>query len=383
MKAAMTERIDLSNPFIEHMDLCLTCRACETACPSGVSFGELMEKTRVVLIPHKYKTKISKWMVSFLLEKVIPSHRALSLLFSILWIYEKIGLQWLMRSTPLRFFLPGRIRFLEESLPHIPFRPFSNGKTQIYNAVGEKKGRIALFTGCFMNHLFPNVHQSTVRLLTWNGYDVIVPNQQTCCGALHLHLGDYKTAFELAQINISTFSKISYDTLVVNSAGCSAHLKHYDRFDSTLNISDFTKNIKDIAEFFDNTNLRIPPAALDLKVVYDEPCHLIHAQGITGEPKRLIDFIPGVTLLPLEEQDRCCGSAGSYMITQTDMSKKILNRKISKIEATDADVVVTANPGCQIQLEYGIRQRKSDTPVLHIAELLDLAYRNDVDYSKL
>ena len=373
MEAAMKKRIEISNPFFDHINLCLTCRACETACPSGVKFGQLMEKTRSILMPFQFKTKISSWLLIFILEKIVPSHRKLTMLRTLLWMYRTTGLQWLIRHTPIQHLLPEKIRQLEESLPLIPFRSFKKKNTQIFEAVGEKKGRVALFTGCVMDHLFSDVHRSTVRLLTWNGYEVVVPGKQTCCGALHAHLGENKTASRLAEINVSVFNKIPLDAIIVNAAGCSAHLKNY-------HVPEFTKKIKDLTEFLASIELRTPQTGTELNVVYDEPCHLVHGQGISREPKKVIRNIPGITLLHLDEQDFCCGSAGSYMVSQTTMSKNILNRKMDKIELTNAEMVITANPGCQIQLEWGIRQRKSKLRVLHIADLLDRAYKHDKGY---
>jgi len=380
MQAAMNKRIDLSIPFLEHMNLCLTCRACETACPSGVEFGHLMEKTRVVVLSLQSHTRISRWISSFFLQKVIPSHHSLSFLFKLLWIYERMGFQWLMRHTPINLLFPEKFRLLEGSLPRIPLRSFGRGKRHTFDAMNEKRGKVALFTGCIMDHLFPGVHRSTVRLLSWHGYEVVVPKEQGCCGALHSHIGDNKTARKLAESNLSVFQNMDLDAIIVNAAGCSAHLKNYHRYDTHSNSTEFTKKVKDLTEFLVEIGLRKPQNRLDLKVVYDEPCHLIHGQGITKEPKKLIKAIPGVTILPLEESDKCCGSAGIYSLSQIAMSLNILKRKMDFIEASCADAVVTANPGCQIQLEWGVRQRKSNVQVLHIADLLDRSYWKDKGY---
>ncbi|MEE9166933.1 MAG: (Fe-S)-binding protein [Candidatus Neomarinimicrobiota bacterium] len=380
MEAAMNDRIPMTAPFFEHINFCLSCLACETACPSGVEFGHLMEKTRATVMHYEPRSRVSRWMTSFLLTQVVPSNYALSVLTKLLAIYQRTGAQWLVRQTPLHRLLSRRLQILESSTPAAPLRSFSGGKRRVFHSRGEKRGEVALFTGCVMNHLFPDVHLSTIRLLTWHGYDVVVPGGQTCCGALHVHAGDSETAHRLAGTNLSVFSGATVDTIIVNAAGCGAHLKNYTRFPGHNNAASFAGKIKDLSEFLAGVDLVLPGNSMDMSVVYDEACHLVHGQGISEEPRKLLETLPGVTVLPLKEADRCCGSAGSYTLTQTDASLELLERKMDFIEAASPDAVVTANPGCQIQLEWGIRRRHLKTSVLHFASLLDRAYWNDSGY---
>lgn len=380
METAMHGRIDLSLPFFEHMNLCLECLACETACPSGVEFGHLMEKTRATVAQWQPKGRISRWMSTLLLKKVIPSSGVLSTLTGLIWIYERSGIQWLVRRTPFRFLLPKRIRILEMSIPPVPLKSFNSGREQIFHTKKEKRGKVALFTGCIMDQLFPDVHLSTVRLLLWHGYDVVVPNDQTCCGALQIHVGENETAARLAEANVSVFNDRDCDAVIVNAAGCGAHMKRYDRICPSGGSSRFAARVKDITEFLAGIDLEQPASPLNLRVVYDEPCHLLHAQGISTEPRMLIQTVPGISLIPLKESDRCCGSAGSYAVSQMDMSLEVLKRKIDFIVSADPDAVITANPGCQIQLQWGFRQRNIDLEVIHVASLLDRAYRNEPGY---
>lgn len=378
MEAAMEQRTDVTDTFLEHMDLCLVCRACESACPSGVQFGRLMETTRAAIFNDERKTS---FLTGFFLRTILPSHRLLSLLFRLARIYQRWGLQWLTTHIPIRLLLPKKLYQLQASLPPIPPRRFSNRSSRTFPAVVPRHGTVMLFTGCVMDHLYPDVHAATVRVLRWHGYDVVIPTEQTCCGALHAHAGDDMSVRNLAQENCAVFSTQSVDTIVVNAAGCGAQIKEYPRIlsdDESIPIP-----VEDITEFLFNRGLRTAEANPAMKIVYDEPCHLIHAQGVSKEPKALLRSIPGVELLALKEADKCCGGAGSYVITQTNMSQELLKRKMRLIEASGADCVITANPGCQIQLDWGVKQYELNTKVLHIVELLDRAYQKDPEYGGL
>jgi glycolate oxidase iron-sulfur subunit len=232
-----------------------------------------------------------------------------------------------------------------------------------------------------MDNLFSHVHEATVRILTWNGYEVVVPGKQTCCGALHAHSGDIATADILAQDQFQLLGETEPDAIIVNAAGCGARLKDYGRFAAgdgqTLTSAP---KVRDLTEFLAANELRPPEGKLEMRVVYDEPCHLLHAQGISAEPRQLISKIPGVTLIPLTESDQCCGSAGSYSLTESETSLAILERKMEHISAAGADAVITANPGCQIQLAWGVKRYGLEVEVLHFSELLDRAYGLQTTY---
>lgn len=381
MNAALGGRIGLTDSLIKHTDLCLICRACESACPSGVRFGQLIEKTRDLVSPHRKQTRINKWISNTILRRVILSHRTLSVLAGIIWLYQRAGIQWLTINTLIKYLFPKKIRALQNTLPQIPLKRFGKNKTQIFPATGEKQGRVSLFTGCVMDHLFPDIHVSTIRILNWNGFEVVIPKEQTCCGAIHSHSGDLEMTKQLALKNISAFNDNTFDAIIVNAAGCSAQLKDYHHiFPNDPEVERFIKKVRDVTEFLSEIDFRIPESPLNQKVVYDEPCHLIHAQGITKEPKKLIDNLPGITLLPLMESDHCCGNAGIYTVTQTEMSIEILDRKVNFIKQSGADLIITANPGCQIQLDWGIRRQNLSMNVLHIVELIDSMYQNEPNY---
>lgn len=366
MESALDGTAPMDGAFDEHIELCLVCRACETACPSGVQFGHLMEITRGAMAEARPTSLLQR----FLLRKVLISHRWLSSLFSLIRIVQFLRLDKLAVIPPFSFLLPRNLRTLQTSLPRVPARRFSRSEGTHYGAVGEKQGAVTLFTGCVMDHLFPHVHAATVRLLRWRGYDVTVPAEQSCCGALHAHSGDSDMTEQLADSNRNWMTDDESSYFIINSAGCGTHLKSYSNYD-TERIAD---RVVDLSEFLATVEMEPVSNGRALKVSYDEPCHLLHGQGISTEPKSLLSQVPGLELKSLRGADRCCGSAGSYSITETEMSLDLLERKMDAVEASGAEILVTANPGCQIQLEWGVRRRGLAVEVLHIAQLLDRAY---------
>ena len=372
MASALNGNAPVDEAFSEHMNLCLVCRACETACPSGVQFGHLMEITRSALA----ETKPPSFLEKYLLRKVLTSHGWLSTLFTLTRLYQKTGLQKLFSTRPFDFVIPSKLRTLQASLPPVPPQRFSTGDNTLYSAIGEKKGTVSLFTGCVMDHLFPHVHAATVRLLTWYGFDVNIPARQACCGALHAHSGDTQTTSDLARANIDLFDNIDSEYIVNNSAGCGAHLKSYSKYRE----AELSSKIVDLSEFLARLEMKQMSNGRVLKVTYDEPCHLLHGQGVSAEPKSLLSQIPGVELVPLRGADHCCGSAGSYSLTETEMSLELLERKMDAVMESGANILVTANPGCQIQLAWGVRRRGIEMEVLHLAQLLDRVYSSEPGY---
>ncbi len=372
MGAAVEGRTNLDSAFEEHMKLCLVCRACETACPSGVQFGHLMETTRMALAESRTKGRFEQ----FLLGTVLPSHRWLSFVFTATRIIQILRLDKLSTILPFSLLVPEKLRKLQPSLPPVPLRRFGKSHDVHYPAVGQKRGTVTLFTGCVMDHLFPHVHAATARVLTWNGYDVTIPSDQTCCGALHAHAGEKSMTSFLADENISILDNYNSDYIVVNSAGCGAHLKSYLTYvDSGISVK-----IVDLSELLASIELKPPTVGPAGPVAYDEPCHLLHGQGISAEPKAILERIPGIDLVPLKDGDRCCGSAGSYSVTETEMSLNLLEAKMDDIDSSGAAIVVTANPGCQMQLNWGVKRRGLDVEVLHLAELLDRCFSPDPEY---
>ncbi|MEE2877101.1 MAG: (Fe-S)-binding protein [Candidatus Neomarinimicrobiota bacterium] len=372
MQSVLEGRANQDSAFEKHMKLCLVCRACETACPSGVQFGHLMEVTRGALAETKQTGRLHR----FLLGTVLPSHRWLSFLFRFTRFLQKLRLDKLSMLPPFSLLIPERLRKLQPSLMPVPPRRFGEAQDTYYSAMGKKRGTVLLFTGCVMDHLFPHVHAATVRLLIWNGYDVIIPANQTCCGALHAHAGESTMTANLADQNIAVLNKTESDYIVINSAGCGSHLKFYfNYFDS--GVSTQVVDLSELLASIEIKSLEAVPAGV---VAYDEPCHLLHGQGISAEPKGILKKIPGIDFVSLKDGDRCCGSAGSYSITETEMSLKLLDAKMDDIETIGAAIVVTANPGCQMQLNWGVKRRNLNVEVLHLAELLDRSYSANPQY---
>ena len=384
MKAVADGRIGMeSDVFQEQMSACLNCRACEAVCPSGVQYGQILESSRSqihnakldgTLPAYPVTTTAIRSLVFGQLFRRMSVFRAFSRL---LWLYQKSGLQWLARrSGVIRLF---GLTDQEAILPPIS-NTFTVPRDQVYPAIGVEKSRVALLSGCIMSTAFSHVHTATIRVLQRNGVTVVVPRNQGCCGALHAHGGELDSARSLAQQNIAAFGS-SYDAIIVNAAGCGSTLKEYGHLlhDDTVwaeRAVAFSAKVRDISEYIAGLDVNTADLKpLPMTVTYQEPCHLAHAQRITAQPRALLKKIPGVTLIEMAESSLCCGSAGIYNVTQPELAGQLGNRKIANTMRTNAQVVVTANPGCHMQLAGGLSANGSPMRVLHIAEVLDMSYR--------
>jgi glycolate oxidase iron-sulfur subunit len=376
-------KLEPTPAVVEHLDRCLDCRACETACPSAVKYGEILEKTRTLLEPLRPPSR-TRALVRWLGFRVLlPSRGARAVFFKLVWAAQALGLlavgAWLAR----RGLLPRRLAALAASPPSVPFRSFrERQRTTSFPAKAPRRARVALFTGCVADHLFAEVNEATVRVLTENGCDVEILPGEGCCGALHIHNGARDQALELARANIRAFARASstnaFDAIVSNAAGCSAELRHYgallpDEPDAVA----FGARVRDVAELLCELGLRPPPPPTDaasLRVAYDEPCHLLHAQKLSDPPKQLLQACGGLSLVHLDEADACCGGAGVYWLTEPDLSAKVTARKLEAIQRSGADVVVTGNPGCLLQIRNATRAAGLPVRVAHPVELLAEAY---------
>jgi glycolate oxidase iron-sulfur subunit len=285
---------------------------------------------------------------------------------------KRLGARTVLRATRL-----GR---LAELLDLVPDRaPTSQPLPARYAANGAKRGTIALFTGCVMRSAFADTNAATARVLARNGIEVLVPEAQTCCGALHAHAGERGDARALAKRNIDALEGLAVDAFVVNAAGCGANLKEYgwllkDDPAWARRGEAFSLRVKDASEYLAGMGLTAAPGELRAKVAYDDPCHLLHGQRIAAQPRALLAAIPGLTLVPLAEADWCCGSAGTYNVTQPELARRLGHRKAEHIRSSGAEMVVTANPGCQMQIEAALRREGARIPVVHLMDLLDRAY---------
>jgi len=378
IKAVTEGRVQpASASFEKHMYLCLECRACESACPSGVQFGLMMNRARAVIREHKKPAPWESFLRRLVFVDLLPHRGRLRILFRILRLYQKSGLQHLVRRSGVFRILPKRLGAMESLLPKV-------GKPAVYslpqNADGSERQNVALFEGCVMPDLFGAANQATVNVLEKNEVRVCSPAGQTCCGALHLHDGEIELARNLARININAFEGNGDNPIVVNAAGCGAMLKEYGHLlhedpEYAERARAFSSRVKDIAEFLDGMDLNKNLAPLPLKITYDDPCHLRHGQGIKDAPRNLLRSIPGIELAELPDADRCCGSAGIYSITHPEMSARVLDDKIGNIVKTGAAVVASGNPGCLLQIGQGLRARNVEIQTVHPIELLDRAYR--------
>src|SRR5262245_9724493 len=386
MKAVAEGRIGMeSEVFQEQMSACLNCRACEAVCPSGVQYGQILEASRTQLEqaraegrlpPHPGLVKLMRFGAFGLMFRRLALLRLFSRLMG---LYQRTGAQALVRRVGILKLLG--LEETEALLPPISER-FVVPQGQIYPAEGQARHHVALLAGCIMSTAFAEVHEATIRVLQKNGCEVVLPPDQGCCGALHVHGGDMEGGRELARRNIAAFEGMGLDAIIVNAAGCGSTLKEYghllhDDPDWAARASAFAAKIKDVTEFLASIDLNTRDLKpLNISVTYQEPCHLAHAQRIAAQPRRLLKAIPGLTLKEMHESSLCCGSAGIYNVTQPEMAARLGNRKLDNAQATGADVLVTANPGCHLQLAGGLRRRGSPMRVRHIVEVLDEAYRS-------
>ncbi|MGE3850398.1 MAG: (Fe-S)-binding protein [Planctomycetota bacterium] len=385
VRALSDGRITPTADVQRHLDGCLDCRACVTACPSGVDYGTIIEDARGLMEPSRAPTR--RWWVRALrrvaFRWLLPHRRRLALVAGALRLWQRSGLESAVRALGLVTLAPRRLQQMERIAPRIDGRAYSLDAPPRLPASPPRRGRVALFSGCIMDHTMAGVHHATARLLARNGYDVVRVDAQTCCGALHVHNGDAPTARMLAARNVDAFARARVDAVVVNSSGCGAQLAEYPHLLAGTPREAFARELtarcEDLTSFLVRTGLRpLPPpvpGARSLVVAWDAPCHLLHAQRVEQPPLELLRAVPGIRVVPLPESEWCCGSAGIYNITQPEMSQRVLARKLDQVLAVAPalDVLVTANPGCELQLRAGLVQRGSRIRVMHIAALLDLA----------
>ena len=377
MRAVTDERIELTPQVRRHLELCLDCRACETACPSGVQYGKLIEPFRVAMeSTGEASGKTDDWFHRWILFGLFSNRDRLRQAIGLARWGQLTRLDRLMLATGLVNFLPPRLKQLVTMLPPLA-KPEPPLPSQL-RAKGERRARVALFRGCVGDVLFEPTQWATARVLQENGCDVVVPEGQACCGAIHFHAGVDQPARELADQNLNAFKLDDVDAIIVNVAGCGSMLKDYghhwndDRQDDRVR---FAEKIKDVNEFLDELGLVAPTGELPYRATYHDACHLAHAQRVVDPPRRLLRQIPGLKLVELAESELCCGAAGTYNLTQPEMAGRLAQRKLENIRRTQAELVVTANAGCLLQIAREARQQGQPLKVVHPIDLLDLSYR--------
>jgi glycolate oxidase iron-sulfur subunit len=376
IKSLAEGRMALTDSVVDHLSLCLDCRACETVCPAGVPYGQLIEAAKAEIErarPGHPARRLFRWLNFGLL---LGNPRMMRLAAAGLRFYQASGLQTLVRRSGLVRLLPGTLPAWEALLPPMPSAADRAPLPPVIAAEGERRATAALLTGCVQSVVFGAHNRATARILARNGCQVVVPPAQGCCGALNAHGGDHARALEMARQTIATFEATQVDAVIVNTSGCGAHMKNY----GTLLAGDpqwaaratrFAATVQDITEFLAKAPLRGPLRPVAMTVTYHDPCHVVHGQKIKKEPRQLLAQVPGLTVVDLPESDWCCGSAGIYNLTQPEMASRLLARKVEHVMSTGAQAVVTANPGCILQIQQGLRERGRDVAVMHIVEILD------------
>jgi glycolate dehydrogenase iron-sulfur subunit len=379
VKSLAEGRMSLSDSTVRHLSLCLDCRACETVCPAGVPYGRLIEAAKAEIErqrPGGPVRRIFRWLNFGLL---LGHPRLLALAASGARLYQASGLQRLARRSGLIRRLPGTLSAWDALLPTIPSKAERAAPPRLTPAEDPRRARVALLTGCVQSVVFGAHNRATVRVLAKNGCDVVVPDGQGCCGALNAHGGDHARALAMARSTIDTFEAAGVEAVIVNTSGCGAHMKAYGHLLAddpayAARAKRFAASVQDLAEFLAREPLRGPLSPVPLTCTYHDPCHVVHGQKIKNEPRQLLAQIPGLRLVELAESDWCCGSAGIYNLTQPEMATRLLHRKVGHVLATQAEAVVTANPGCILQIQAGLSAHDAKVNVLHLVEILDRAY---------
>ena len=380
MNKVGTAQAPLNQHFREHIDNCLGCMSCMTACPSGVQYNKLIEDTRGQ-VERNIPRSAGDSLFRKLLFATFPHIFRLRILAIPLLIYQRSGLQSLVRRLGVLRLLPKRLAAMEALLPPIPLNPFRRLPAQI-NATAPTRRRIGLLAGCIQQVFFQHVNEATIRVLAAEGFEVVVPPSLECCGALMLHSGVEKEAAEFAKKMIARFEAANVDTVVINAAGCGSTMKEYGhllRSDPAwaARAAAFSAKCKDITEVLTELPARATRHPLPMRIAYHDACHLRHAQGIYQQPRTLLAGIPGLEVAEVEEAQLCCGSAGVYNLLHPDPANELGDRKVKHLLETRADAVVSANPGCLLQLANGLRRRGQEAiPAFHIVQLLDASMRN-------
>jgi glycolate oxidase iron-sulfur subunit len=384
IRAVSEGTLPVTDEVVDHLQLCLVCRACETACPSNVQFGQVMEAARHELLAHhsSRKRKIASWLA---FRYLFPAPHRLKAVGQLLRLYQRSPLPALLAWARGRNLVPAPLRRLvtmEQLAPPLSER-FFEPPTERIPASTARRFTVGMISGCIMPLAFAPTNEATVRVLTANGCDVILPRAQRCCGALAAHSGDGDASNDLARANIDAFEAFGLDRLdsiIINAAGCGAQLKNYghmlqDDPRYAERAARFAAKVEDISEFLVRAGLTAPLGEVRRTVTYQDACHLVHGQKVRTQPRELLLSIPGLDLVEMQDPDRCCGSAGIYNIVQPGMSQQVLDAKMENVLATGTDCVVAGNPGCLLQLNLGLKQHGRAPEAVHLVDLLDESIR--------
>jgi glycolate oxidase iron-sulfur subunit len=375
MRAVADGRLAIGPGVREHLELCLDCRACESACPSGVQYGRMIEPFKIALKATATGRDKGSLLERLILHHVFPYSRRVRWALAPARLLQRTGaLEWAQRLG-LTGLLPPTLRRMQAMLPALA-RP-TGRLPEVLPPKGPRRARVALFLGCVADAMFPETNAATARVLQENGCEVLIPRSQVCCGAIHYHSGVEPPALRLARQNLAAFGAEPVDAIIVNAAGCGAMLKDYAHIlppDADDDAAGFVAKVKDVSEFLMALGPIAPRTAIPLKVTYHDACHLCHGQQIRSQPRALLAMIPDLEVVPLDESEICCGAAGTYNLTQPEMSERLGRRKLDHIEATGSKLVLTGNVGCILQIARQVKERGLPIEVAHPVDLLDRAY---------
>ncbi|MGG1290389.1 (Fe-S)-binding protein [Bacillus smithii] len=378
MKAVYDGVIQPDDEFVNSLNLCLGCRACEPVCPSDVHYGHLLEEARDIINQNKKHSLPVRTVRKVVFEKLFPKKSNLINVTSLVGYYQRSGLQKVARKIGFMKLFPDNLREMEKILPDIPKKKEMIDRDEHFAPAGSKKATVAFFSGCLMDTMFLETNHATIQLLQKAGCEIVIPKTQSCCGALHGHGGEKEIAKELAKQNIEAFEKHDVDYIITNAGGCGAFLIEYDHLlkdepEWSERAKAFVAKIKDITEilyeldFHKKYSLSLPEQI----VTYQDSCHLRNVMKTSKAPRELLRSIKGITFKEMENADSCCGSAGIYNIVEPKTSMEILDQKMVKFKKTKATTIVTANPGCLMQMMLGIeREKLKDVKAVHIVDLL-------------
>jgi glycolate oxidase iron-sulfur subunit len=382
MNAAVNGEIPLEGSLVKHLDACLGCLACEPACPSGVRYGSLIEAGRSQIERRYTRSTFDKFYRSTIFS-VFPYPKRLKLMLHFFYLYQKIGLRSLIQSTGILNRVSTKLAKMEEMLPHVESPFFPPELPEVIPAKGKRRFRVALLTGCVQSVFFSRTNDATARVLAENGCEVLVPQNQSCCGALSVHSGRLSEGRDFAKLTINAFENLDVDAIVINSAGCGSTMKEYreilkDDPQYAERAEVLSEKTKDIMEFLADIELTGELKNLNMRVTYQDACHIGHAQRIKEQPRQVLKQIPGLELIEMPEADLCCGSAGIYNLVQPEMSQNLLERKMNNIKQNDVDYLVAGNPGCLLQIQKGIKNHRLNIKTAHPVELLDWSYKGSI-----